>query len=461
MLTIYNSLTQTKEPFKPINPGHVKMYVCGMTVYDYCHLGHARTMVAFDVIVRYLRAQGYSVDYVSNITDIDDKIIARAHENNENYEALTSRFIAALHEDMRALNVIMPDSQPRATHFMPDMIALIQALLKEGAAYVADNGDVYYNVKSFANYGQLAHRDLDKLQAGARVEVSHAKHSPLDFVLWKLAKPHEPSWDSPWGLGRPGWHLECSAMSMKCLGEHFDIHGGGFDLIFPHHENEIAQSEGATHHRFVNTWMHVGFLQINKEKMSKSLKNFFTIREILSRFNPEVVRYFILTSHYRSPLNFSEEALLSAKAALERMYLCLRDFPAISADKLPQNQFTERFMGAMNDDFNTPDALAVLFELVREINREKGEDPKMATQFAQQLWVLGSYLGLQYQSPETFLKSEKTLDPAKIEQLIEARAQARKDKNYARADQIRQELDHLGVVIEDGPSGTSWRVKTV
>lgn len=461
MLKIYNTLTQKKEEFKPLVPKKIGMYVCGMTVYDYCHMGHARTMVAFDVIIRYLRAKGYDVNYVCNITDIDDKIINRANENKEPYNDLTARFIKALEEDMHALHVLPPTWQPRATAHIEEMLVIINKLLEQNIAYIGANGDVYYDVSKFKEYGKLAHRNLDQLQSGIRVEVAEAKRNPLDFVLWKAAKPNEPAWDSPWGQGRPGWHIECSAMSMKCLGKHFDIHGGGFDLIFPHHENEIAQSEAATHETFANYWMHVGFLQINKEKMSKSLGNFFTIRDVLKTHHPEVLRYFILTSHYRSPLNYSEEALDNAKTALERLYLALRGCELTAEKQTTISTWQERFTAAMDDDFNTSEALAILFELVREINRVKPENQMLANQLAQELKEMAGILGILHHKPDAFLKelSRQTVDATQVESLIQKRNAARAAKDWAMADQVRDELSALGVIIEDGKNGTTWRIQ--
>ena len=376
MLKIYNTLTKEKDVFVPRQPGKVGMYVCGMTVYDYCHVGHARVMVVFDVVARYLRASGYDVTYVRNITDIDDKIIKRAQENGEEMNELTARFIAAMHEDAAALAVLPPDQEPRATASMEAIVQMILALMERGYAYQAGNGDVYYAVSRFAHYGALSGKRLEDLRAGERVAVDEAKDDPLDFVLWKAAKLGEPSWEAPFGPGRPGWHIECSAMSTQCLGEHFDIHGGGMDLMFPHHENEIAQSEGATGHKFVNYWMHNGFVQINEEKMSKSLGNFFTVREVLKQYRPEVVRYFILSSHYRSPLNYSTANLDSAKAALDRFYTALRDVPVTGTPNIAMDasDYVVRFRAAMDDDFNTPEALAVLFDLVRDLNRAKSSD---------------------------------------------------------------------------------------
>ena len=462
MLRIFNSLTRQKEQFQPIEPGTVKMYVCGMTVYDYCHVGHARVMVVFDTVLRWLRAQGYAVTYVRNITDIDDKIIRRAQEKGEDFRELTARFIQAMNEDLAALDILPPTHEPRATEAMADMIALIQTLLDKGYAYVGGSGDVYYDVSRFDRYGQLANKKLDDLRAGARVEVEEAKADPLDFVLWKAAKPGEPSWPSPWGAGRPGWHIECSAMSTRCLGEHFDIHGGGMDLKFPHHENEIAQSEAASGQRCVNLWMHNGFVQVNEEKMSKSLGNFFTVREVLQRYAPEVVRLFILTSHYRGPLNYADENLEHAKSSLTRLYTALRGLPRGAAPI--EESWRERFAQAMDDDFNTPEALAVLFDLAREINRLRTEDEAAAARLGTSLRQLGELLGLLQTNPETFLRGSgeggegaSALTAEQIEALIAERATARKAKQWAEADRIRNLLQEGGVVLEDTPKGTTWR----
>ena len=459
MLMIYNTESRQKEPFTPLVPGQVRMYVCGMTVYDYCHIGHARVLVSFDVITRYLRSRGYTVDYVRNITDIDDKIIKRANENGETMAQLTDRFIAAMDEDAAALGVIKPNREPKATEFVPQIIDMVQTLVDKGIAYPAENGDVYYEVSRFPRYGRLARRNLDELQAGARVEIGEAKRSPLDFVLWKAAKPGEPSWASPWGAGRPGWHIECSAMSTCCLGNHFDIHGGGGDLQFPHHENEIAQSEGATGEQYVNTWMHVGFVQVNDEKMSKSLGNFFTIRDVLKSFAPEVVRYFITASHYRSPLNFSDEALTQARQSLERFYHTLKGLPVVPA--VGGEAFTERFVAAMNDDFNTPEALAVLFELAREVNRaEKAGQDGTAAGLAGRLRELAGILGLLQDDPQRFLQGESAaggLSDDEIAARIQARQDAKKAKDFTGADRIRAELLEAGIVLEDSRQGTTWR----
>lgn len=458
MLKIYNDLTNQKQVFVPLEAGKVRMYVCGMTVYDLCHLGHARVMVVFDVVYRYLKAQGLEVTYIRNITDIDDKIINRANENGEPFGELTERFIQAMHEDSAALGILPPDSEPRATAHIAEIIAMIERLVENGHAYVADNQDVYYAVGSFEGYGKLSGKSLEDLQAGARVEVGDQKRNPLDFVLWKSAKPGEPSWDSPWGAGRPGWHIECSAMSTCCLGDTFDIHGGGADLTFPHHENEIAQSEGATGKPFVNYWMHNGFVRINDEKMSKSLGNFFTVREILARYQAEEVRYFILTSQYRSPLHYDDEHLDNARSALTRFYTAMRGLPLV--DAAGGEAFAERFGAAMDDDFNTPEALAVLFDLVREINRLRLEDEGRAAALAAELRRLGAILGILQDDPERYLRggdSGSGLSDGQIAELIEQRQNAKAAKNWAEADRIRDELKAQGVVLEDSPQGTTWR----
>ena len=456
--TIYNSLTRSKEPLRPIEPGHVRMYVCGMTVYDYSHIGHARVMVVFDMVARYLRARGYRVTYVRNVTDIDDKIIKRAHERGEDVEALTQRFIDAMHEDERALNVLPPDAEPRATRHMPAILEMIQTLVSKGYAYPASNHDVYYRVRKFPRYGALAGKSLEDLQVGARVERDEAKQDPLDFVLWKAAKPGEPNWPSPWGAGRPGWHIECSAMSTECLGRHFDIHGGGADLQFPHHENEIAQSEAATGEAFVNTWMHVGFVRVNEEKMSKSLGNFFTIREVLERYDPEVIRYFILASHYRSPLNYSDESLDNAKAALTRLYLALKDAPANAATAEP-DEYERAFFAAMGDDFNTPVAVSVLFDLARDLNKARETNPVAAGRLAGRLRQLGDVLGLLQREPQAYLQAATPsgLSMDEIEALIERRRAARQARQWAESDRIRDELKRQGILLEDSAVGTTWR----
>jgi len=457
MLKIYNSLTQQKEEFKPIEPGKVKMYVCGMTVYDYCHLGHARMLSSFDVIVRYLQWRGYDVFYARNITDIDDKIIKRANENNEDFRQVTGRFIQAMNEDIGALNLLPPTREPCATEYISQMISLIEKLLAKGYAYVAENGDVYYEVRKFKHYGDLAHRDIEKLESGARVEINDVKRDPLDFVLWKLAKPSEPFWESPWGIGRPGWHIECSAMSMEMLGEHFDIHGGGKDLIFPHHENEIAQSEAVTQKKFANLWMHVGYLQIEKEKMSKSLGNFFTIRDLLPKHLPEVIRYFLIASHYRSSLHYSEDLLQQSHSSLERFYTALRNLPDA---KIPEDTaFEQKIIDAMNDDFNVPVALAVLFELAHEIQRLRDKDMQAAAQHAALLKKLGGVFGILQDNPESFLRAgTAATDVEKIEKLIAERNAARANKNWSEADRIRDELAAMSITLEDNSEGTGWRV---
>jgi len=454
MLHITNSLTRTKEAFVPITPGHIRMYVCGMTVYDLCHLGHARVFVVFDMVTRWLRASGYHVEYVRNITDIDDKIIRRAQENGETPAALTERFIAAMHEDERALGVLPPDHEPRATAYVAQMLALIAQLEKNGFAYPAPNGDVYYSVRGFADYGRLSGKSLDELRAGERVEVDPDKRDPMDFVLWKAAKPGEPAWESPWGPGRPGWHIECSAMSADLLGNHFDIHGGGQDLQFPHHENEIAQSEGAHGCKFVNYWMHNGFVRVDNEKMSKSLGNFFTIREVLDKYDAEVIRFFILRAHYRSPLNYSDAHLDDAKGALARLYTALKNSPITAATLPDWNQpAAQRFRAALDDDFNTPEAIALLFELASEANR--GE-----VAAAQTLRSLGGVLGLLQRDTADFMQagvSSGAMTETEIETLIAARQTARKEKNFAESDRIRDALIAAGIVLEDGPGGTTWR----
>jgi len=459
---VYNTLTRRKEELKPIEPGKLRMYVCGMTVYDYCHLGHARVMVAFDVITRWLRQTGLDVTYVRNITDIDDKILKRAEENGESIASLTERMIAAMHEDEARLGVLRPDAEPRATAHIADILAMIERLIDNGYAYAADNGDVYYRVRRFADYGKLNNRNLDDMRAGARVEVDEYKEDPLDFVLWKAAKPGEASWPSPWGEGRPGWHIECSAMSTCCLGETFDIHGGGPDLTFPHHENEIAQSEAATGKPYVNVWMHAGAVRVNHEKMSKSLGNFFTIREVLEKHDPEVVRYLLVASHYRSPINYAPESLVEARKSLERFYnalegLALDGVETVNGDV--EGVYAERFMAAMNDDFNTPEALSVLFDLTRDINRLRESDPAHAGALGQELKRLASILGLLEREPAEFLKAgagDLPMEAAEIEARIAARAEAKRNRDFAEADRIRDELAALGIVLKDAREGTRW-----
>ena len=459
MLKIYNTLTRSKEIFTPRVAGKVGMYVCGMTVYDYCHIGHARVMVVFDIAARYLRYSGYDLTYVRNVTDIDDKIIKRAQENNEQIADLTERFIDAMHEDEQALAVLPPDIEPRATKSMDDIILMITGLFEKGLAYTGTNGDVFYAVDKFPGYGELSGKKLDELQAGERVEVDRAKKNPFDFVLWKKAKADEPYWNSPWGRGRPGWHIECSAMATRCLGNHFDIHGGGMDLQFPHHENEIAQSEGATGEKFVNVWMHNGFVRINEEKMSKSLGNFFTVREVLKQYRPEVIRFFVLSSHYRSPLNYSDEQLDDAGMALTRLYTALRGVAVITGQS---TGYSERFRQAMDDDFNTPVAVAVLFDMARELNKEKNNNSELASQLAGELKELSNVLGILQDDPEKFLQAGETVQEGslaeqEIELFIEQRTQAKQNKDWALADKIRNDLKQQGVVLEDVATGTSWR----
>lgn len=457
MLKIYNSLTQQKEIFKPMEEGKVRIYVCGPTVYDFCHIGNARSFIAFDGIVRYLKFRNYDVIYVRNITDIDDKIIKRANENQEDFNIVVERFTAAFREDMKALNLLPPTYEPRATEFIPQIITLIEQLITNEYAYVAKNGDVYYDVRRFKQYGCLSHRNIDELESGARVEISDIKRDPLDFVLWKMAKPGEPHWESPWGMGRPGWHIECSAMSTRILGETFDMHGGGKDLIFPHHENEIAQSEGATGQAFVHYWLHAGYLQIDKEKMSKSLGNFFTIRDILKEHTPEVLRYLLVSGHYRSPLNFSKELLQQSRNALERFYTALRDLPS-NTDELIDSEFEQKFIQAMDDDFNTPIALSVLFELAHEIQRLREKDLILAARHGELLKKLGHVLGILQEDPLHFFQGKKdNLDVNKIEELIAARNQARAEKNWAEADRIRKELSAMAIILEDSAAGTTWK----
>jgi cysteinyl-tRNA synthetase len=486
MLVIHNSLTGTKEPFRPIEPGKVRIYACGMTVYDYCHIGHARAHVVFDVVVRHLRWSGYDVTFVRNITDIDDKIIRRALENGETLQSLTQRYIDAMNEDFAALGILPADHEPRATEYTENtkIQAMIQALLDRGHAYAAANGDVYYRVASFPEYGKLSGKRLADLRAGARVEIDEAKEDPLDFVLWKAAKPGEPTWDSPWGPGRPGWHIECSVMSTELLGTHFDIHGGGLDLKFPHHENEIAQSCGATGADFVNYWMHNGFVRVDEEKMSKSLGNFFTIREVLERYPAEAIRYFVLSSHYRSPLNYTEQNLDQAEASLRRLYTALRGIPPGEA---ADETWVEQFRGVMDDDFNTAEALALLQQIASELNTTRSGGYQAGSSIlAATLRTLGGVLGLVQADPDAWLKSggrqfaadgrprkmpERDDAPAhsgagtaaiplcehEIEARIEARTHARKRKDFAEADRIRDELGAAGIVLEDGPGGTTWR----
>ena len=462
MLKIYNTLTNQKQVFKPINPSSVGIYVCGMTVYDFCHMGHARVLVMFDVMTRHMRRTFPEVKYVRNITDIDDKIINRSIENQEDIYSLTNRFIKAMHEDEIALNILKPDFEPRATESIDQMYSMIESLIEKGFAYQGKNGDVYYSVKRFKNYGKLSGKNLDDLKAGARVDIESDKRDPLDFVLWKMAKPNEPKWSSPWGEGRPGWHLECSAMSTHHLGNHFDIHGGGMDLTFPHHENEIAQSEGANNCSFVNTWMHVGFVNINDEKMSKSLNNFFTIRDVLEKYDGETLRYFLISSHYRSPLSFSDENLASAKSALTRLYTATR---GLSASSKAMGQVTmgfdyeKRFNEALDDDFNTPIALSILFEIAKHANTEREDDKDQAGALSELLRKLGNHIGIMRYDADDYLKMGIELSDAKIDEKIYQRESARALKDFAMSDQIRDELLALGIILEDSINGTSWRRK--
>ena len=455
-LQIYNSMTRRIEAFQSIEPGKVRMYVCGMTVYDFCHIGHARMMLAFDIVYRWLKASGYEVTYVRNITDIDDKIIARAAENGESMQDLTARFIRFMHEDVAALGILPPDHEPRATEYVPQMLEIIGKLEQKGLAYRSDEGDVNYSVRDFRDYGKLSNRSLDDLRAGERVDVNADKRDPLDFVLWKAAKAGEPPearWDSQWGPGRPGWHIECSAMSSKLLGPHFDIHGGGADLQFPHHENEIAQSEGVTGHTFVNYWMHNGFVRVDDEKMSKSLGNFFTIREVLEKYDPEVLRFFVIRTHYRSPLNYSDAHLDDARAGLTRLYTALKDMPVDDTAAVDwEEDHARRFAAAMDEDFNTPVAVAVLFDLANEVNRSGSVDK------ARQLKALAGVLGLLQRDPRAFLQGGEAVDEDAVEKQIAARAAAKAAKNFAEADRIRDALLAEGIVLEDRPGGvTEWR----
>ncbi|MGB1201547.1 MAG: cysteine--tRNA ligase [Cognaticolwellia aestuarii] len=458
MLQIYNTLSRKKEVFKPITSNKVGLYVCGITIYDRCHIGHARTYVAFDIIARYFKYLGYDLTHVRNITDVDDKIIQRANENGESCEALTLRMTEQMYQDFDDLNIMRPDIAPTVTGHMDEIIALVARLVEKEHAYVASNGDVMFDVSSFKDYGKLSLQNLDMLQSGARVDIDEAKRSPLDFVLWKMAKPDEPSWDSPWGKGRPGWHIECSAMNHKHLGEHFDIHGGGSDLQFPHHENEIAQSCCAFDTPYVNYWMHGGMVQINKEKMSKSLNNFFTLRSVLDEYDAESVRFFLTSSHYRSQLNYSQDNLTQARASLERIYTALRDVTPIKVE-LKGNEYVQRFEKAMDDDFNCPEAMPVLFELAKEINRVKASDNEEAGKLAYILISLGEVLGVAQSAPEDFLQgnSDDSDNVAEIEALIKQRNDARANKDWAMADDARDKLAALNIILEDSAGGTTWR----
>ena len=460
MLKIYNTLTNKKEEFQPIDANEIGIYVCGMTVYDFCHMGHARVLVMFDVITRHLRRTFPKVKYVRNITDIDDKIISRAIENNEDIYSLTKRFIDAMHEDEHSLGVLSPDIEPRATDSIDKMINMIDMLSKQGLAYQGKNGDVFYSVRKFKEYGKLSGKNLDDLIAGVRVDIESNKKDPLDFVLWKKAKLDEPSWPSPWGNGRPGWHIECSAMSNHFISNHFDIHGGGMDLTFPHHENEIAQSEGANNCKFVNTWMHVGFVNINDEKMSKSLNNFFTIRDVLKSYDGETLRYFLINSHYRSPLNYSEANIKSAQSGLKRLYNALKGLSINTEDSsIIGTSYEEKFNEALNDDFNTPMALSILFEIAKQINIERTTNPEKAAALSSQLVKLGNYIGILQYNAEEYLKLGSELSESEISKKIEQREAARNTRNFALSDQIRDELIELGIILEDSINGTSWRRK--
>lgn len=460
MLQIYNSLTRQKEVFKPIDPNHIKMYVCGITVYDDCHIGHARTNVAFDVIVRYLRHRGYAVTFVRNITDIDDKIINRANHNNETTTQLCERTIASMHADFDALNIMRPDIEPKATETVEEIIDMIQTLEEKGYAYQADNGDVYYRVNRFEGYGKLSKQNLEALQSGSRVDIVEDKENPLDFVLWKPSKAGEPAWASPWGVGRPGWHIECSAMSKKFLGMNFDIHGGGSDLRFPHHENEIAQSEAANCCHFANYWVHSGMVQVNAEKMSKSLNNFFTIKEVMEVYHPEVLRFFLVSGQYRSEINYSTENLDHAKAAVDRLYTALRGCDLTAPLPSDAQNYIDLFKAAMDNDFNTPEALPVLFSLAKEVNRHRESNMLLASGYARLLQMLADVLGLLFGGAEAYFQGvakEGSMSDADIQALIDERLEAKKAKNFARADEIRNQLTAQNIILEDTATGTLWK----
>ena len=455
-LNIYNTLTRQKEEFKPLQAGKVGMYVCGMTVYDFCHMGHARVMVSFDVIVRYLRHCGYDVNYIRNITDIDDKIINRAVENNEPFNVLVDRMVDAMNEDFAKLNVLTPNSEPKATDHIEGIIAMVNTLIDKGFAYAASNGDVYYRVRKFDGYGKLSGKILEELESGARIEVTEEKEDPLDFVLWKSAKPGEPSWSSPWGEGRPGWHIECSVMSTCCLGNNFDIHGGGPDLKFPHHENEIAQSEAATGEHYANTWMHAGALRIDGEKMSKSLGNFFTIRDVLKEYDAEVIRFFLASVQYRSEINYSQAGLQDAQTKLDRLYNALKGCDLSVELDLADTEladFVAQFKAAMDDDFNTPKAIAVMFDLVSSINKTEGVTKD---KLASLLKTFADVLGCLQTDPEVYFKQGVDIDEAYIQDMIAKRVQAKKDKDFTLADQIRNDLDAQGIELQDSREGTTW-----
>ena len=452
-IKFYNSLTNQKEDFVPIREGEVGVYVCGMTVYDNCHLGHARAMMAFDILARYLRYQNYKVNFIRNITDIDDKIIERANENKETIDALTDRTIASMQEDFSKLGLEIPTNEPRATDHIEGMIAMISTLIDKGHAYHSEGGDVFFAVRTFPEYGKLSNKNIDDLNPGSRIEEDDSKKDPLDFVLWKSAKPNEPSWDSPWGLGRPGWHIECSVMSLENLGKHFDIHGGGPDLLFPHHENEIAQSECASDHKFANYWMHSGLLKINGEKMSKSLGNFAMLKDLFASYHPEVIRYYLISSHYRSSLNFDSDSLDQARSALTRLYQALLLAPSEEQDL--HDDSVKEFIDSMNDDLNTPEALSILFGLAKSINSSK--DSQDQSMYASTMKELGKVLGLLNDSPEAFLQYGANLTDGEINQKIEERNRARDNKDFQKADQIRDELAAQGILLDDSSAGTSWK----
>ena len=452
-IKFYNSLTNQKEDFVPIREGEVGMYVCGMTVYDNCHLGHARAMMAFDILARYLRYQNYKVNFIRNITDIDDKIIERANENKETIDALTDRTIASMQEDFSELGLEMPTNEPRATDHIEGMIAMISTLIDKGHAYHSEGGDVFFAVRTFPEYGKLSNKNIDDLNPGSRIEEDDSKKDPLDFVLWKSAKPNEPSWDSPWGLGRPGWHIECSVMSLENLGKHFDIHGGGPDLLFPHHENEIAQSECASDHKFANYWMHSGLLKINGEKMSKSLGNFAMLKDLFASYHPEVIRYYLISSHYRSSLNFDNESLDQARSALTRLYQAISVAPSQESDL--HDDSVKEFIHSMNDDLNTPEALSTLFGLAKLIN--SSQDAQDQSMYASTMRELGKVLGLLNDSSEAFLQYGAKLTDEEISKKIDERNQARDNKDFQKADQIRDELAAQGILLDDSSDGTSWK----
>ncbi|MFL2725112.1 MAG: cysteine--tRNA ligase [Gammaproteobacteria bacterium] len=452
-IKFYNSLTNQKEDFVPINEGEVGMYVCGMTVYDNCHLGHARAMMAFDILARYLRYQNYKVNFVRNITDIDDKIIERANENNETIDALTDRTIASMHEDFSKLGLELPTNEPRATDHIEGMIKMINGLIDKGHAYHSESGDVFFAVRTFPEYGKLSNKNIDDLNPGARIKEDDSKKDPLDFVLWKSAKPNEPSWDSPWGLGRPGWHIECSVMSLENLGEHFDIHGGGPDLLFPHHENEIAQSECASDHKFANYWMHSGLLKINGEKMSKSLGNFAMLKDLYDSYHPEVIRYYLISSHYRSSLNFDNESLDQARSALTRLYQALLLAPAEETDL--HDESISEFIKSMNDDLNTPEALSTLFGLAKLINNSQNVQEQ--SMYSSTMKELGQVLGLLHENSDAFLQYGASLSDDEIEAQIQQRNEARKANDFQKADQIRDDLAEQGILLDDSTEGTTWK----